>query len=230
VGTNRLACLFLALVLAAAGCKKKPAPTTSPLHWATKTGNIQHIKSLLAAGADVDAKDDEGATTMHYAAASDDITIVELLAAKGADINAEDKDALTPFNVALRLFRSDVAAFLYDNSAHANITDGDKTDLLVGASMFGVAELVDRLVAEGVDVNVTSLGPSYYFSDYPYYHNWTPLLAAIYGGHEAIIKLLIARGADVNARDNTGRTPAQDTARRGHGQIVAILKKHVAEE
>jgi len=38
------------------------------------------------------------------------------------------------------------------------------------------------------------------------------------------VELLLAHGADVTAKDNTGRTPADEATRRDHKEIVTLLR------
>lgn len=62
-------CLSLSLLLFSVGCKKepnatsrriKPMETTTPLHAAARRGYIERAQSLIANGADVNAKDKNG--------------------------------------------------------------------------------------------------------------------------------------------------------------------------
>ena len=77
------------------GCK------SISIHQAVFDGNIEALKSQLAAGAEVDAKDDKFVGTfLHWAAAGGQNEIVELLIAKGADVNATDGDGDTPLHLA----------------------------------------------------------------------------------------------------------------------------------
>ena len=69
------------------GCRPS-APDT--IHRAASTGNIEVVKQHLAAGTDVNAKNDDGYTPLHYAAFNGHKEIAELLIAKGADVNAKD--------------------------------------------------------------------------------------------------------------------------------------------
>ena len=59
-------------------------------------GNIEAVKQHLAAGADVNVKDDSGWTPLHYAK---DKEIIELLIANGADVNAKDEGGKTPLDL-----------------------------------------------------------------------------------------------------------------------------------
>jgi len=66
------------------------APDIS-IHEVAKTGNIEAVKQALAAGVDVNAKD-EGGWTPLYVAKNKEFT--ELLIENGANVNAKDKDGL----------------------------------------------------------------------------------------------------------------------------------------
>ena len=66
------------------------------IHYAARAGDIEAVKQHIAAGTDVNAKDEisgqavHGATPLHYAAFNGHKEIAELLIAKGADVNAKD--------------------------------------------------------------------------------------------------------------------------------------------
>lgn len=67
---------------------------------AASRGNLAKVQSLLAKGAQVNAKDKAGATALHFAAASGNAEIVKELLAKGADVNVKDKEGTTPLREA----------------------------------------------------------------------------------------------------------------------------------
>ena len=48
-------------------------------------------------------------------------------------------------------------------------------------------------------------------------------------GHKEIIKLLIAKGADVNAKGNNGETPLDRAILRNDGKTADLLRKHGAK-
>ena len=50
----------------------------------------------------------------------------------------------------------------------------------------------------------------------------TPLHRPAFSGHKEIVELLIANGADLNAKDVNGHTPLDEAAR----EIADLLRKH----
>ena len=79
------------------GCGPK-APDIS-IYEAAREGNIEAVKQHIAAGTDVNAKDDALEwTPLFMAAGKGHKEIAELLIAKGADVNAKDKDDETPLD------------------------------------------------------------------------------------------------------------------------------------
>ncbi|XP_022124824.2 ankyrin repeat domain-containing protein 17 isoform X1 [Pieris rapae] len=57
----------------------------------------------------------------------------------------------------------------------------------------------------------------------------TALTLACAGGHEELVELLLARGADIEHRDKKGFTPLILAATAGHEKIVEILLNHGAD-
>ena len=83
----------------------KPEPPTAKapdisIHDAVDKGNVEAIKQHLAAGKDVNAKNEWGGTPLHFATFGSHKEVVELLMAKGADVNAKDDIGDTPVDWA----------------------------------------------------------------------------------------------------------------------------------
>ena len=70
------------------------------MHTAAREGEVDVVKVLLAAGADVEAKDEDGRTALHRAARAGHGDIVKVLIEGGADVEAQEKDGRTPRDVA----------------------------------------------------------------------------------------------------------------------------------
>ncbi|MDP7051124.1 MAG: ankyrin repeat domain-containing protein [Verrucomicrobiota bacterium] len=75
-------------------------------------GNIEAVKQHLAAGADLNSKDEFGGTPLHNAAMEGHKEIAELLIDKGADMNVLDGDGYTPLDWAILNDETEIADFL----------------------------------------------------------------------------------------------------------------------
>ena len=62
------------------------------------------------------------------------------------------------------------------------------------------------------------------------YNGWTPLPWAAEGGHEAVVKLLLEKGAELETKDNDGWTPLSWAAEKGHEAVVKLLLEKGAEK
>ena len=103
--------LITIAVVLLVGCSKPPPPDIS-IHKAAEDGNIEAVKQHLAAGADVNTKNDFGSTPLIAAAREGHKEIAELLIDNGADVNVKLKDGRTSLNWAMLRKRRDIADIL----------------------------------------------------------------------------------------------------------------------
>ena len=87
------------------------------------------------------------------------------------------------------------------------------------AAKQGDVDAVKQFIVAGEDVNTKDNRGSTSLHD----RGRTPLHRAASGGHKEVVELLIAEGADVNAKTDAGFTPLCDAAQFGHKEIAELL-------
>ena len=173
------------------------------IHQAVADGEIERVKLLISEGADVNAKDENGLTPLHHAGREGHKEIVELLLTHGADVNIGGADYnRTAAEFAMWSNHTEIVQLLVSKGA-------DISPLYFALYMKDEAE-ARSLIEGGADVSTRT----------PY--GTTPLDRAVAAGFKDIVELLIAKGADVNAKDNWNWTPLH-SAVYGHRDIVELL-------
>ena len=121
-----------AVVLVGCGESQPPEPPDISIHKAAGAGNIEAVKQHLAAGTDVNAKDDIG-TPLHIAAMFlGHKEIVELLIAGGADVNAKEGEGYTPLDFAIINENTENADILLEHGGKSGATDSIQVAASVG--------------------------------------------------------------------------------------------------
>ncbi|HKA01880.1 MAG TPA: ankyrin repeat domain-containing protein, partial [Candidatus Solibacter sp.] len=97
----------------------------TPLHRAVAIGTLQTVRDLLAAGADIHARDIRSLTPLHFAVATEYQTVdmVRVLIGAGADVSARDNNRETPLDWAEKFGYPEVIGAL--KAAHAEHGGGD---------------------------------------------------------------------------------------------------------
>ncbi len=93
---KQLLITIAAVVLVGCG----PSAPDISIHEAVNWCNIEAVRQHIAAGTDVNAKDNRGSAPLHIAARDGHKRIAELLIAKGADVNAKSEFGTTPLHSA----------------------------------------------------------------------------------------------------------------------------------
>jgi ankyrin repeat protein len=234
-GSRWLWLLLAAALLLAGGCREKHRDLTTDLHRAAKAGDLAKVQMLIARGANLNARDDEGCTPLHLAAQNGHKEVVEVLVRCGAQVNSEDGSGRTPADVAVENNHRTVVEYL--------VGEGAIETLRVAIYLGDVAK-VKNLIDKGADVNAgtgTAWTPLHYAARYnqravaealiaagarvdsPTKYGWTPLHMAAEEGHLDVVQLLSAKGANVNAADEDGQTPLHLALRKQHVRVAELL-------
>jgi uncharacterized protein len=195
------------LLKAGADANTVVADGQTVLMTAARTGNAAVIKVLLAHGADVQVKERwRGQTALMWAAADNNVAAARLLVEAGSDLHARSTGGFTPLLFAVRGGHIETTEALAAVGANVNDTLPDGTSAVVLAVMNAHYELAVRLVKAGADPNAAQQG-------------WTALHQLVWTRRPnkgfanpgpvatgrlsslALVTELVARGANVNARE-----------------------------
>ena len=193
----------------------------SPVATAAAGGDIERVRALLRAGADVNASQGDGMTALHWAAKAGDAALAETLLYAGARVDVGTRiGRYTPLHMASREGRAAVVETLLDAGANplaATTNSGAQAIHLAAAA--GDANAIRALIKAGADPNARE-------------SSWgqTPLIfAAAYNRVEAIDALLRA-GADPSLAawsvDTAEMERADRAAEKRLNEILAEMKKY----
>jgi ankyrin repeat protein len=144
---------------------------------------------------------------------------VRALLKDGADVNTAQADGMTALHWAAQKGDVELAKVLLYASANVRATTriGGYTPLLI-ASRNGDAAMIDALIGAGADANNATTNGT------------TALMLASAAGKVDAVKLLLAKGANVNAKENVkGETALTFAAAYGRPDVVRELTAHHAD-
>jgi ankyrin repeat protein len=162
---------------------------TTPLHWAVQQDRLDTVATLIAAGANVNAKNRYGITPLVLAATTGNAAIVKTLLHAGADPRVVVPETGSVLIVAARTGSPEVIKSLLASGADANLAERySGQTALMWATAEGHSEAVKALIAGGGSVNAKARDEK------------TALFYAVRRGDMNSVNALLAAGADVNAR------------------------------
>jgi ankyrin repeat protein len=185
---------------------------------AAAAGDLTGIHAAIAAGADVDTRDETGRTPLLVATQARQTEAFRALIEAEANVDLQDTRLDNPFLYAGAEGLLDILKLANEAGADPALTNRYGGVAIIPAAERGHVEVVRYLLHEtDVDVDhVNKLG-------------WTALLEAILlsdGGprHQAIVAMLIEAGADVDLADKDGDRPLAHARARGQTEIAALLE------
>jgi uncharacterized protein len=185
-------------------------------------GDIDAVKALVESGANINVQDESyGFTPLMSACEHNYIDMVRYLLSKGADPNIRAKDGSTALIRAAGNAPDAVELLLSagaDIDARADDGTGVVTECIFGILYKGYKmDLAELLFPRVSDVN-EALKSDDSFSGY------TTLFWVVRDNHQALVRLLIENGADVNAVAKEGKTPLKLAEEAGQQEMVRLLK------
>lgn len=187
------------------------------IYWAVRMGDAAGVAVLLADGAEVNTPNEEGLTPLHLAAMYGNADLVRLLLAAGADARTRDGLGRTPLHYAAGVDAQETLALLTAAGGDVAAPDQQGNTPLHVAARRAKAVAVGFLLSGGADVSERNSAGQ------------TPLHVLGVDAREAddpemllltdtIARVMIAAGADPQARDHAGEIAWPHAWRAGERQ------------
>ena len=175
----------------------------------------ERVAELLEENAGlISAADGSGATPLHIAADHGHKDLAEFLLKSGAKIDAGNRSGNTPMHMTVKYGHKEMAAFLESCGAELDI---------FAASGLGMHQRVAAMLEADPDtINSTAHHPT------PR-DDCTPLHWAVHGEHVEAAEVLLAKGADPDAKDHVAMTPLHLAVQSGQNDLTELLIRNGAE-
>jgi ankyrin repeat protein len=200
-----------ALVKSGADVNATSGDGSTPLLWAVNNGSVEIARVLIANKAAVDAANDFGITPLLQASRVGDSAMVDLLLRSGANPSKAHPEGETPLMAASRSGSVAAVRLLLARGVEVNHAETlQNTTALMWAAAEGHIDVVDVLMEAGADANrqghITTLSDRNN-SDYPT-GGFTALMFAARAGNDAMVRRLVAKGANINLKNGDGASAA----------------------
>jgi ankyrin repeat protein len=189
----------------------------APIVRAAAAADGAAVRALINQGADVNAQGSDGATALLWIARTDDLETADALLKAGAKVTTPNALGMTPVYTAAEHGNTAMLRRLLDAGASLTTTDAGGDTLLMAAIRAGNPAAVQLLLERGAAVNAAD--PQY---------SYTPLMLAAGRNDATIMKLLVAKGATIDAATRVGEKPvARPPGTGGGSHGVGIVRSGV---
>ena len=178
------------------------------------------VKALLEQHVDANAAGKDSTPALHWVVRVDDLETAQLLIRAGADAKFADRYGVTPLYLACTNGNAAMIRLLLDAGADPNSLDATGQTVLMTAASVGDLESVKALLDRGAMADTRDRN-----------FQQTALMFAVRDNHPDVVRLLVQRGADVNAKTRQGETPGWilPNSVPGFGHGVGIVRGGLPE-
>ncbi len=189
------------------------------LHEAAATENVELFKLLIAAGADIRAKDNNGVTPEFIVLHTRNNFALGAAMARFLPQRPSPQDDPWSLTSAISHRQPGVVEMLLKLHVNPNTADANGDYLLDLGAQKGDSQIVQFLLSAGATVNQRNKTGSF------------PIHTAALNGNTEVVKLLLDKGADVNCQvAGTGETPLFYAASFGRTKTVELLLARGADK
>jgi ankyrin repeat protein len=190
----------------------------SPLILAVKRGDVEMTKRLVEAGADVNDRSQSkmGSTVLCWAVSTGNLKLIEFLLDHGAGVNGRSRDGNFPLFYAATTNDLPLARLLLAKDAQVNqfgprSQNGILCTPLCGAAAHGYFEMMELLLSHGADLERRDNTAA------------TLLMQMAKEPRPDVVRWLIQKGANVNARTQWRYTALTFAEANGRAENVSLL-------
>jgi Carboxypeptidase regulatory-like domain/Ankyrin repeats (3 copies)/Ankyrin repeats (many copies) len=195
------------------------SPPDDPLVAAASENDLEKVKALIAAGVEVNRRDENTETTaLDEAVDHGNRQMVRALLDAGAEVNARNDDGWTAL---MRMDEDATAELVWDMvaaGAKINHRDADGDTALILAASRSLPEVVRALLNAGARVNAKNK------------EGETALMKAAEAGDLESVNLLIDSGADINRKNSSGETALKLAEDNEQEDVVEQLEAYSASK
>ena len=190
-------------------------PPESPVADAAMRADLDKVRILLKAGADVNVAQGDGMTALHWSAENRSVEMAAMLIYAGANVEAVTRiGGYTPLHLASRSGSAAIVQELLEAGANPTVASsaGGATPLHFAASASSRGSVIS-LLDHGAEIDARESA-------------WeqTPLMFAASLGRTEIVELLLSRGADLSVTTSAVYLPAlQDEDRAARQRRDKVL-------
>ena len=206
---------------------------------AVDEGSVKSMKHLLEAGAKVNYYWTQDTTAIGMAASEGNLDCLQLLLDHGADINGFG-NSIPPLHIAVAEDQRAIVDYLISQKVNINKKDVDGRTPLMYAASEGHKFMAKKLISAGADNSIVDLksisdntnaevGEEHDLLDYSKTENSDKnntrpeIHQATQDGLIEKVERMVKQGADVNMRDDYGRTPLHIASAENHNIDMRVL-------
>eukprot|EP00808_Paulinella_micropora_P020554 g60951.t1 len=202
-----------------------------------QNGRTDIAQALLAAGANVHAKDRDGYTALHLAGVTGHTATAQALLAAGAQIEAKTNWGNTALDLACQQNKPETIKLLEEAAKVKHVVSSAERGELTAADKSSLDSATEAeywtpllfATARGLQTAVQNILEGKASVDKPNKANATALMFAAQHGHTEVGRLLLARKADVNATDQEQLTALLYAAKQGNTALGQALVEGKAD-
>ncbi|KAL8614687.1 hypothetical protein ACOMHN_046574 [Nucella lapillus] len=183
----------------------------TPLHIASRLGNVDNVVLLLQHGASADATTKDKYTPLHIAAKEGHDEVAQVLLENGASHDMTTKKGFTPLHIAAKYGNIKVARLLLQKDASPDVQGKNGLTPLHVATHYNHVNVAQLLLENKANPHATAK------------NGYTPLHIAAKKNQMDIATALLEYGAKPNAESKNGFTPLHLAAQEGHTDVVSLL-------